>query len=227
VVYSKEKHASDRFPSYLTNRDEWSVPTQLTERARRWHATKWASTVKVKSSILIDNLNDDAARVFAAMPQRLYIIRDQKVWWRSPMDDSGYSIPAAAQALQAIPTSARSWAERFVMNIRSRAEEESRILAEKARHAREHAQRAQHKMFECLDSLHAQMEKKSNRKMQKSQVPMPVDLAEAELSKDNDDPVSVEQSDSTSCSSVEGEVADGDGSADFGLHRNETMPYFE
>ena len=39
----------------------------------------WKQT-KVKSSILIDNLNDDAARVFAAMPQRLYIIRDQKVW---------------------------------------------------------------------------------------------------------------------------------------------------
>jgi hypothetical protein len=101
VIYVREAHPDDGWQVQANIKDKlvYNDPTTIEER--RKVARDFARQFKVSLPILIDTLDDKLEGIFAAWPDRIYVLdRDGKVTYKGKPGPFGFKVNEAEEALK-------------------------------------------------------------------------------------------------------------------------------
>ena len=101
-VYIQEAHPEDGW-QVEWNLDEgliYNQPVTFEERAEI--ANTCALRLEVEMPVLLDEMDNEVDRLYAALPERLYVVdREGRVAWKSIMGSGGFDPEAFAEAVKA------------------------------------------------------------------------------------------------------------------------------
>lgn len=88
IVYTREIHPTDE---WAFNKTTFSV-RQAVSLEQRVQAATHVSSLELSCPLMVDNMDDEAARLYGSMPERLFIVLDGKVLFRSEWGPMGYRL---------------------------------------------------------------------------------------------------------------------------------------
>jgi hypothetical protein len=101
VVYVKEAHPEDGWVLCANRDEEIAVhdPTSRDERAAVAEAC--ATRLAIRLPVLVDELDDEVARVYGAWPDRLYLVgRDGRIAYQGEVGPDGFRPEELAAAIE-------------------------------------------------------------------------------------------------------------------------------
>lgn len=88
LVYIREAHADDNWQSTRNQREGISLSPAKTFEERQQHATLCVRKLKMKFPALVDDMNGETERAYAAWPSRVFVIdQDGRVAYRSHLTE--------------------------------------------------------------------------------------------------------------------------------------------
>ena len=99
TTYISEAHASDEW-NFFGNKYKIKQHTSLQERILAASILLEDEQLKIPGTFLIDNMKNDAQCLYAAFPERLYIVLDGKILFVGDMGPAGYSVEAVKNWLE-------------------------------------------------------------------------------------------------------------------------------
>ena len=99
-VYIQEAHTEDgwQVEQNLTDSLVYDQPATIEERAEI--AQTCILRLAVEMPVLVDEMDNEIDRRYAALPERLYVIdREGRVAWKSIMGSGGFDVEAFAEAV--------------------------------------------------------------------------------------------------------------------------------
>ena len=96
IIYVKEAHASDGWKfdgsqySFIANHRDLQDRVEAVRTMIELGKIEKESTI----SVYCDTMDDHTNHLFRAWPERLYVLYDQKIFYRGGSGPSGYSIPS-------------------------------------------------------------------------------------------------------------------------------------
>jgi hypothetical protein len=95
IIYIREMHPTDEW-SFVSNPVSCKQPQNIEQRIL---LARILEKKGVECPILVDTMLDEAAKKYEALPERLYVLMDNKVLYKGKRGPKGYSLDEVVTVL--------------------------------------------------------------------------------------------------------------------------------
>ena len=103
VVYIREAHPEDGWVVKMNREQDISLMDPTTNAERQEVAATCALRLKIQMPVVVDDVDDNIASAYGALPDRLYLVgRGGKIAYQGDPGPWGFNPDALARALEAL-----------------------------------------------------------------------------------------------------------------------------
>jgi len=101
VIYIREAHPTDGWQVPVNVEEKILIPDPKTLEERRKVAQEFAAQFKVSLPILVDTLDDQLEKAYAAWPDRIYVIdAEGRIAYKAGIGPAGFKVGEAPPVLE-------------------------------------------------------------------------------------------------------------------------------